>query len=102
MNNKVLIGQRFIGEIRNSGINVAGAYLYGSYAKQTADINSDIDVCVVSPDLGKDLIDEMVKLKQIARKIDDRIEAVPFGIADFSDPFDPLVFQIKNTGIKIV
>lgn len=97
-----MIGQKFIGEIRDSGINVINAYLYGSHARQTANIDSDIDVCVVSPDLGIDLIDEMVRLKQIARRIDDRIEAVPFGIADFSDPFDPLVFQIKNNGIKIV
>jgi|SRR3989338_8339463 len=102
MNDPVLIGQKFIGEIRSSGINVVDAYLYGSYAKQTAGINSDIDVCVISPDFGIDLIDEMVKLKQIARRIDDRIEVIPLGTADFSDPFDPLVFEIKNTGIKIV
>ncbi len=102
MNDAILIGQKFIGEIKNAGINVVDAYLYGSYAKQTANINSDIDICVVSTDLGVDLIDEMVKLKQIARKVDDRIEIVPFGVADFSDPFDPLVFEIKNSGIKIV
>ena len=101
MNNAILIGQKFIGEIRNSGINVVDAYLYGSHAKQTANINSDIDICVVSTDLGVDLIDEMVMLKQIARRVDDRIEAVPLGTVDFSDPFDPLVFEIKNTGIKI-
>lgn len=102
MNDALLIGQKFIGEIRNSGINVVDAYLYGSYAKQTASIDSDIDVCVISPDLGIDLIDEMVKLKQIARKVDDRIEAVPLGVTDFSDPFDPLVFEIKNTGVRII
>lgn len=102
MNDAVLIGQKFIGKIRDSGINVVDAYLYGSYAKQTTNIDSDIDICVISPDLGIDLIDEMVRLKQIARKVDDRIEAVPFGITDFSDPFDPLVFQIKNTGVKLV
>ena len=102
MNDIVSIGKKFIGEIKSSGINVVDAYLYGSYAKQAANINSDIDICIISPDLGIDLIDEMVMLKQIARKVDDRIEVVPLGITDFSDPFDPLVFEIKNTGIKIV
>lgn len=102
MNDAVSVGKKFIGEVINSGINVVDAYLYGSYAKQTANVNSDVDICVISPDLGIDLIDEMVKLKQIARKVDDRIEIIPFGVADFSDPFDPLVFEIKNTGIKIV
>ena len=102
MNDVVAIGKKFIGEIKNSGINVVDAYLYGSYAKRDANIDSDIDICVVSTDLGIDLIDEMVMLKQIARKVDDRIEVIPLGTADFSDPFDPLVFEIKNTGIKIV
>lgn len=102
MNDAVSIGKKFIGEIKNSGIHVVDAYLYGSHAKQVANKDSDIDVCVVSPDLGTDLIDEMVMLKQIARRIDDRIEAIPLGIADFFDPFDPLVFEIKNTGVRII
>lgn len=101
MKNAISIGKKFVSEIKSSGINVVDAYLYGSHAKQTANKDSDIDVAVVSRDLGIDLIDEMVMLKQIARKVDDRIEAVPLGIADFSDPFDPLVFEIKSTGIKI-
>lgn len=102
MSDAVSMGKKFIGEIKSSGINVVDAYLYGSHAKQTANKDSDIDVAVVSRDLGIDLIDEMVMLKQIARKVDDRIEAVPLGVTDFSDPFDPLVFEIKNTGIKII
>lgn len=102
MNKAVVISKKFIDEVRNAGINVVAAYLYGSYAKKSQDVNSDIDICVISPDLGIDLIDEMVKLKQIARTIDQRIEAVPLGTADFSDPFDPLVFEIKNTGISLV
>lgn len=102
MNDAISVGKKLIGEVINSGINVVDAYLYGSYAKQTANVNSDVDICVISPDLGIDLIDEMVKLKQIARKVDDRIEIIPFGVTDFSDPFDPLVFEIKSTGIKIV
>ena len=69
MNDAVSVGKKFIGEVINSGINVVDAYLYGSYAKQTANVNSDVDICVISPDLGIDLIDEMVKLKQIARTI---------------------------------
>ena len=102
MNDAVSLGKRLVGEVKNMGITVTDAYLYGSYAKQTAHTESDIDVCVVSPDLGVDFIDEMVKLKKIARKIDDRIEVVPLGTADFADPFDPLVFEIKNTGIRIL
>lgn len=102
MNDAISIGKKFIGEIKNSGIHVVDAYLYGSHARQTVSKDSDIDVCVVSLDFGIDLIDEMVMLKQIARKVDDRIEAVPLGVTDFSDPFDPLVFEIKNTGVRII
>ena len=102
MNDAMIIGKKFIGEVKRSGINVVDAYLYGSYAKLSANIDSYIDICVIATDLGTDLIDELVMLKQIARKVDDRIEAVPMGTVDFLDPFDPLVFEIKNTGIKIV
>lgn len=102
MSNAVSIGKKFIREVKNSGIHVVDAYLYGSHAKVSQNIDSDIDVCVIYPDLKVDLINEMVKLKQIARKVDDRIEAVALGVTDFSDPFDPWVSEIKNTGVSIV
>ena len=102
MNDVFSISRKFVEEVKNTGINVVDAYLYGSHAKKIADADSDIDVCIISPDLGKDLIDEMIRLKQISRRVDDRIETVPLGPVDFSNPFDPLVFEIKKSGIKIL
>ena len=34
-------------------VHVDGVYLFGSYAKGTADEWSDIDLAIVSPDFGK-------------------------------------------------
>ncbi len=98
MTDPISIGKKFIDELVIVGIPVSKAYLYGSYAKGKAKSYSDIDICVVSPNFGKDLIDEMVKLRQISRRVDDRIEALPFGINDIDNPYDPLAAEIRRFG----
>lgn len=98
----VAITRKFISELTNAGIPVSKAYLYGSHAKAKAKSYSDIDICVVSPSFGKDLIDEMVKLRQISRRVDDRIEALPFGIDDINNPYDPLAAEIRRFGQSIL
>lgn len=80
----------------------AKAYLFGSYAKNQADENSDIDVCVVSPVLGKDLIDEMVLLDKIGDEVDGRIEPHPMSVADFEEKYNLLAHEIKTHGIQII
>lgn len=94
--------QDFIIKLKNDGIPVQSAYLFGSYAKGTARKDSDIDVCVVSPAFGKNYIEEMVNLNLKADKIDIRIEAVPMSLEDFSDRYDSLSHEIKTTGIPII
>ena len=39
-------------------IEISDAFLFGSYAKGEAKADSDIDLCVISPDFGKDEIEE--------------------------------------------
>lgn len=94
----VAVSRKFISELTSAGIPVSKAYLYGSYAKGNAKPDSDIDICVVSTGFGKDLVDEMVKLRQISRRVDDRIEAFPFGIDDINNPYDPLAAEIRRFG----
>ena len=102
MTDPVTISRQFIKSVSQAGIPVSAAYLYGSYAKGNAKPFSDIDICVISPSLGKDMIDEMVKLRQISRKIDDRIEALPFGTEDINNPYDPLAAEIRRFGQLII
>lgn len=102
MTDPVSISRKFVRELTAKGIQISKAYLYGSYAKGKARPYSDIDICVVSPDFGKDLINEMVKLRQISRSVDDRIEPLPFGIDDMNDPYDPLAAEIRRFGQSIL
>ena len=102
MTDPMTIGKKFVNELAAAGIPVSKAYLYGSYVKGKAKSYSDIDICVVSPNFGKDLVDEMVKLRQISRRVDDRIEALPFGMNDIDDPYDPLAAEIRRFGHLIL
>lgn len=92
----------FIDLVNSRGIPVQNAYLFGSYAKNQADESSDIDICIISPQLGKDLIDEMVLLDKIGSEIDSRIEPHPMNPSDFGEKYNFLAHEIKTHGIQIV
>ena len=50
--------------------------LYGSYAKERARKDSDIDVAVVVNKINEDFLMSEVKLYKLRREIDERIEPV--------------------------
>ncbi|GAF27399.1 predicted nucleotidyltransferases [Moorella thermoacetica Y72] len=56
--------------MRKNNIRVDRAILFGSYASGKARKDSDIDVAIISPDLGRDRIEEMVFLKKMAEQVD--------------------------------
>ena len=102
MTDALAVAQNYISAVKQSGISVNVAYLYGSYAKGTPHKDSDIDICIVSPNFGKDYFAEMIKLTKIRRKIDERIEPVPLTPQDLRDPYNSLAQEIRNNGIKII
>lgn len=89
---------RFIKYLQKKGIPVTAAYIFGSYAKGTANDNSDIDICVVSPVFGKDYFAEMIELRKIALEIDSRIEPVPFSHQDLEDKYYTLAAEVRKFG----
>lgn len=74
-------------------------FLFGSYALGKANKDSDIDLCVISSKF-KDPFSAMQYLWGIKRLEDTKIEPVGYNPKDFIDE-DPLVYEIKNTGIEI-
>lgn len=92
--------QQFLNAVRQQQ-RIEAAFLYGSQIKGTASKWSDIDVAIISPDFSADLFQEQVDLMRLAAQIDDRIEPRPFRPTDF-DADEPLVSEIKRTGIQIV
>jgi predicted nucleotidyltransferase len=88
--------------VKQHGIPVSAAYLFGSYARKNPHLGSDIDVCIISPTLGNDLIDEMMMLGRITLEVDLRIEPHPMSPADFAEKYNLLAHEIKTYGIPLV
>jgi predicted nucleotidyltransferase len=82
-------------------MQISAVYLFGSYAKNSNNFDSDIDVAVISDCFTDDPVANTLKLMKLRRKVDIRIESHPFTTAEFvaSNPF---VSEIVNTGIRIL
>ena len=74
-------------------------YLFGSYARDTNTVHSDIDVAVVVKHLDEDYFATTPLLWQLRRQIDDRIEPLMFEKGTDQSGF---LAQIKEYGIEIV
>jgi hypothetical protein len=92
--------KKFLNKMREEGIPVSSAYLFGSYARGQGSNWSDIDVAVVSSVISDDRLEERIRLMKLSAAIDSRIEPVPFRPDTFVDE-DPLVWEIKQKGIPI-
>jgi len=82
-------------------IKVNSLYLFGSYAKNNANNDSDVDIAVVSNDFSGDPVDDLVFLMSLRRKVNLKIEPHPFLPVDFNRS-NPIASEILNYGIKIV
>ncbi len=80
--------------------NVTAIILFGSYAKGTANEDSDIDIAVVSDDF-EDIYDCMAVLMGMTWDIDARIEPHPIKTEDFEKVSNPFVKEVVDTGIKV-
>ena len=81
-------------------IELKGVYLFGSYAKETFNDFSDIDVLIVSSDFKGDPVEDKVFLMKVRRNIDRRIEPHPVKTEDFNDD-NPFIKIIKKDLVKI-
>jgi len=78
--------------------SVKEVILYGSYAKNNATNNSDIDIAIIIEDLEDDYLDAQTRLFKLRRSVDLRIE--PVLIEEFNDR-SGFLKEIKETGIEI-
>lgn len=93
--------KRYARSLRDAGLEVERLLVYGSFTKGSPQEHSDIDVCVVSPELGEDITSEMVRLNTLAHRIDPRIEVVPYSPADLAVEEDPLAYEITKYGKEV-
>jgi len=92
--------KRYIAELERNEIPIRKAILFGSYAKGYAKEESDIDVALVSEVFSGDRFEDRRKIIPLRRKIDNRIEPLPFKPEDFENG-GILVEEIRKTGVLI-
>lgn len=76
------------------------ALLFGSYAKGTNNMDSDIDLAIIFNSID-DIIDLQIELMKLRSDDDLLIEPHPFRALDFHIS-NPLVSEIIKNGIEIV
>ena len=94
------IVKRYIKELEKNKIHISEAIIFGSCAKGTAREESDIDIALISDVFTGDRFGDRRKIVPLRRKIDSRIEPIPFKTEDFSNG-GMLVEEIKKTGIVV-
>jgi len=93
--------KKYIDIIARNNIKIDKAYLFGSYARECATQESDIDIAIISSDFSGDRFDDRRKVVPLRRKIDRRLEPIPYRPENFKET-DPLVAEILCNGIEIL
>ncbi len=95
------ISAEFKKTLAKAGIQVDDLILFGSYAAGKPHAWSDIDLCVVSRQFGKNDFDDMAKLSKLGKQVSYLIESHPINPKDLKRGIHPLAEEIKRTGKKI-
>ncbi len=96
----IQIVKRYIAELEKNQIPVKKAIVFGSYARGVAGPESDIDVALISEAFSGDRFEDRRMIVPLRRKIDSRIEPMPFTPGDF-DNGGMLAEEIKITGVIV-
>lgn len=96
------IVKKYANKLKENKYSFSAIYLFGSFSKDKANKWSDIDVAVISKELDKNWDKARFKLWELREDVDDRIEPHGFSPADFKNYWDPMVHEVKRTGIRII
>jgi len=92
---------RYIQELEKNKIHIMEAFIFGSHAKGKTKPGSDLDVALISDAFTGDRFEDRRKIVPFRRKIDSRIEPIPFKPEDFNDG-GTLAEEIKRTGLPVL
>ncbi len=91
----------FVLSVMQKRDDLTGVYLFGSYAGEKDNGESDIDLAFVMSDMSnKERFDLQVELMVLAVNFDIRIEPHPIGLTDFNGT-NPFAAEIMRKGIEI-
>ncbi|MDF1572651.1 MAG: nucleotidyltransferase domain-containing protein [Bacteroidales bacterium] len=89
MQYKMLLGNHF---------DLESVYLFGSFANDTNEEDSDIDVAVVVKNLSGDYFEVTPLLWKLRRQVDDRIEPI---LIEKNNDKSGFLDEIKKNGIEV-
>jgi hypothetical protein len=92
---------RYIEALGKNKIHIREAFIFGSHAKGKTKPESDIDVALISDAFTGNRFEDRRKIIPFRRKIDNRIEPIPFKPEDFNNS-GTLAEEIKRTGVSIL
>ena len=95
--------KKIANEAKKEGMPINKAFVFGSYAKNKVNTNSDLDLCFISPKF-QDRIKSSSRLRSIVHfsfpEIDIPLDIVVYKPKDFIKTI-PLVYEIKQHGKEI-
>lgn len=94
--------REYLNVLKQEGIVIEKAFLYGSYARDEASESSDIDLLLVSSLFDTD--DDYVLSKPwvYTTKVDHRIEPLAVGLKRFqTDDVSPILELVRQEGIEV-
>ena len=92
----------YIQYLKQDGLPVDRAFIYGSYAKGKTHKWSDIDVCIISSKFQKKVDPlEYLWVKKRDKDIEAMISPIGFHPRDFVDE-SPLAWEVKKTGVRVI
>lgn len=77
--------KRYIDALKKNGFPIQRAMLFGSWARGTANDESDVDVALISDAFTGDRFQDRRKIVPLRRIINSRIEPIPFDPRSFAD-----------------
>jgi len=95
------IVERYIEELEKNQIFISEAFIFGSHAKGRAKPESDIDLALISDSFTGDRFEDRRRIIPLRRKIDSRIEPIPFKPEDFNNG-GTMAEEIKKTGVVVL
>ncbi|MGM0424209.1 MAG: nucleotidyltransferase domain-containing protein [Thermodesulfobacteriota bacterium] len=95
--------QNYLQLASKSGIHISEAILFGSYAKDNSDEDSDLDLLLVCSDFNEDSSEEIKnKLWSLRSKTDSRIEPIPVAESEWDKGAGGIIADIaRKEGIRI-
>ena len=92
---------QYIQALRENGIPINQAILFGSYAHGNYDEWSDIDIALVSKIFEGNRFTDRGKIRKINLSVSSDLEVLPYRPQDFTSD-DPFVKEIIETGVKLI